>query len=119
MGTIGLTLYYAPSDVGKYMLYMMDSSQDKFLQGMAYVLADAAIEVVLTVVLFKFVRRSTNIDIVKVGMYLLDKDALYYASITLTAVLYYLSVFLQHNGVDSTFEFAWLRANATNGTAHY
>ena len=119
MGTISCALYFAPSNVSSYMFFMADRTRDEFMAGMVYVLVDVTIEILLSIVIYKFVLKTTGINIIRVGLYLLQRDWFYYWSITNTAVLYYLSCFLMHNGIDATFQFSWLRENnnATNATA--
>ena len=94
-----------------------DKTEAEFLQGMLYVLGDAATELVTLGVILAFLRWVVEVDAARVGLFLLQRHLWCYFTITVTACVFFLAVFLQHGGADTSFQFAWLSSDDASEAA--
>ena len=115
MGGASLAIFYHPlNDNCRFLTFMNDIPDEEFVSGMKYVLLDASIQLVMSLVLITFLRRKLRIDVFRVGAYTLKRTPLCFWYTSLAGCIFFLSIYLQHLGSDDTFKFPWLAANVTN-----
>ena len=83
-------------------------TEDQFLQGMLYVLLDAAIQIATLAALVVYVKRVVEVDTMHVGYFVLRRHASFYWWIHPCACFTFILAFTRHNGCDTAFDFAWL-----------
>ena len=84
-------------------------TEARFLQGMAYVLIDVAIEAASFAALVAYMRRAVGVDPMRVGWHCVTRHRAYYFWCHITVGPIFASMFLRHAGHDTTFEFLWLQ----------
>lgn len=101
-------LYYGPNRA--YFTGIRDLDDAGFWQALSYSGLDAAVELGIFVLLVVFLRLNTGRYVFKTFLgYLELKSYLFaFAATCVLVPLLTLAFFLEHNGMDPTFDFAWL-----------
>ena len=102
MGTCSLVVYYlVPTDNRQFLSFMdprKGVTEAAFLQGMTFVLVDAALEGLLLVALVVYMRSVVQVDPMRVGWFCVKRHREYYFWITLCVCNAILCMFIYHNG---------------------
>ena len=112
MGTCSLVIFYVLPNENRQHFTYMDSrvgvTEERFLEGMAYVLVDAVLEAATLAALVAYLRRVGGVDPMRVGWVVVQRHRAYFFWIHVTVSLFFLAIFFRHFGADTSFEFAWL-----------
>ena len=112
MATCSLVIYYlVPNDNRNHITFMDERTgrtEADFVRGMTFVLVDAVVEGATFAVLVAFMRRVVHVDPMHVGWYLVTRHRAYVFWIHLCICIFFMCMFLRHNGCDTSLQFLWL-----------
>ena len=111
VGICSAILWYQSSGIRQYISYMQEIDEEKFKTGLKYIALEFFIQLVTAFVVFEGLRRMTDVSCSTIGVFLIRKNIVYYILVVPTAVLFFLTSFIEHWGCDPTLEFAWLHKN--------
>jgi hypothetical protein len=102
------SIYYL-TDKCVFIDYMTDKTEEQFRRGLKYSLIDALLEFVVFVVIGAFLAKRVDVNVLAVGMHIIEFHASYFVSITIASCMFYQAIFIAQVGTDTSFQFSWLK----------
>ncbi len=120
VGICSVIIWYQPSGIRQYVSYLQAIDEKTFLTGLKYISIECAVQLVSAFLTLEGLRRMTDVNCFTVGVFLVRKHLTYYILVVPTAVIFFLTCFVEHWGNDATLKFEWLRhddaVSSTNST---
>lgn len=101
--------YYLPVCNRRWFTYMWQNTEEEFTQGMRYILLDCFVQLLLFFLLARYVYFKTKVPVMHVGLALANRHKLLFTWLICGLVSFYVLIFMDHSGVDTTLRFAWLK----------
>jgi len=109
MGFSAWIVYNYPNCNRRWITYMWQNTESDFNNGMSYVLLDCAVQLLLLFTLLWYMQFKVNIPIAHVGSAIMNKDKYLFVWTMLGVCVFFFLIFIDHAGVDTAFQFDWLR----------
>ena len=109
MGLSNALIFYWPANNRRHFHHLKDLEEADLTRGLIFIGIDLVTELFTFGLLVVVARKKMKVDVLKVGMFLIQQHTWLYIYLPFGGMLYFQGLFALHFGGDPTFQFKWLQ----------